>query len=69
MPCHGSGQVISNLGGSPRQVTCPWCRGAGVRLPAIDAQAHWLQAPDGQGRSGEAGAGADVPPGGRDDAA
>ena len=38
-PCRGSGQVISNLGGSPSQVTCPWCDGGGVFIPGHDAQA------------------------------
>jgi DnaJ-class molecular chaperone len=38
MPCHGSGQVVSNLGGEPRKVTCPWCHGEGVRLRGADAQ-------------------------------
>jgi DnaJ-class molecular chaperone len=42
MPCHGSGQVISNLGGHSQQVTCPWCRGGGVRLTGVDAQ-EWQQ--------------------------
>jgi hypothetical protein len=41
MPCRGSGKVISNLGGTPSTVTCPWCEGGGVRLPGIDAQARW----------------------------
>ncbi|HEY4450342.1 MAG TPA: hypothetical protein VGN13_01965 [Solirubrobacteraceae bacterium] len=41
MPCRGSGQVISNLGGTPANLTCPWCAGAGVRVPDIDAQARW----------------------------
>ncbi len=41
MPCRGSGQVISNLGGSPSHVKCPWCAGSGVRAPGIDAQAGW----------------------------
>jgi hypothetical protein len=46
MPCRGTGQVISNLGGTPNAVTCPWCGGDGVRLPGVDAQAKWLdQAP------------------------
>ncbi len=43
MPCRGSGQVISNLGGTPSTVTCPWCGGGGVRLPEVDAQARWLE--------------------------
>ncbi len=37
-PCRGTGTVISNLGGSPSQVTCPWCEGGGVQIPAHDAQ-------------------------------
>jgi DnaJ-class molecular chaperone len=41
MPCRGSGQVISNLGGAPSKITCPWCGGGGVRVPEIDAQAKW----------------------------
>jgi hypothetical protein len=41
MACRGSGKVISNLGGTPKTVTCPWCEGGGVRIPGIDAQAHW----------------------------
>jgi len=43
MPCRGSGRVISNLGGTPSTVTCPWCAGGGVRLPDVDAQAAWLE--------------------------
>lgn len=38
MPCHGSGKVISNLGGEASEVTCPWCRGGGERLSGLDAQ-------------------------------
>ena len=48
MACRGSGQVISNLGGAPSDVTCPWCDGTGVRVPGIDAQARWGQS-DGAG--------------------
>jgi hypothetical protein len=43
MACRGSGQVISNLGGAPSKLTCPWCGGGGVRVPGIDAQAPWLE--------------------------
>jgi len=43
MACRGSGQVISNLGGTPSKLACPWCAGSGVRTPGIDAQAHWRQ--------------------------
>ena len=38
-PCRGTGQVISNLGASPSQVTCPWCEGGGMLIPGHDAQA------------------------------
>jgi DnaJ-class molecular chaperone len=41
MACRGTGRVISNLGGSPSTVACPWCEGSGLRLAEIDAQAHW----------------------------
>ena len=44
MACRGSGQVISNLGGTPSTLACPWCAGGGVRVPGIDAQARWLAA-------------------------
>jgi DnaJ-class molecular chaperone len=37
-PCRGTGQVISNLGGEPSTVTCPWCEGGGMQLPGHDAQ-------------------------------
>jgi DnaJ-class molecular chaperone len=37
--CRGTGQVVSNLGGSPSTVPCPWCDGTGVQLPEHDAQA------------------------------
>jgi len=41
MPCRGTGQVISNLGGTPSKLTCPWCGGGGVRVAGINAQAGW----------------------------
>jgi len=37
-PCRGTGQVISNLGGSPSQVACPWCEGSGMLISGHDAQ-------------------------------
>jgi len=42
MACRGSGKVISHLGGTVSTVTCPWCRGGGVRVVGNDAQASWL---------------------------
>jgi hypothetical protein len=42
MACRGSGRVISNLGGTPSTLDCPWCGGTGTRVPGIDAQARWL---------------------------
>jgi len=39
VPCRGTGRVISNLGGSPSQVECPWCEGGGMQIPGHDAQA------------------------------
>jgi hypothetical protein len=50
MACRGSGQVISNLGGTPSQLVCPWCGGGGLRLPEVDAQGRWLE----QDAAGEA---------------
>ena len=37
--CRGTGQVISGLGGTPHQVSCPWCEGTGRFIPEHDAQA------------------------------
>jgi hypothetical protein len=31
--------VVSNLGGSAHDVTCPWCEGSGTLIPGHDAQA------------------------------
>jgi DnaJ-class molecular chaperone len=39
-PCRGTGKVISNLGGSPSELDCPWCEGTGVFIPEHDAQAR-----------------------------
>ncbi len=41
MPCRGTGQVISNLGGTPSKIACPWCDGGGVRLADVNAQSRW----------------------------
>jgi DnaJ-class molecular chaperone len=37
--CRGTGQVISNLGGSPSTLPCPWCEGTGRFIADHDAQA------------------------------
>ena len=37
-PCRGSGQLISNLGGSSHTVRCPWCDGTGRFQPGRNAQ-------------------------------
>jgi DnaJ-class molecular chaperone len=57
--CRGTGRVISNLGGTPHEVACPWCEGGGRRLPAHNAQAKG----GGEG-GGNGGDGDDRPPGG-----
>jgi len=41
MACRGSGRVISNLGGTPSTVECPWCGGSGMRPAEVDAQQRW----------------------------
>ena len=38
--CRGTGKVISNLGGSPSEIECPWCDGTGMFIPEHDAQAR-----------------------------
>lgn len=38
-PCRGTGRLLSNAGGTQRQVVCPWCEGGGVTLGGHDAQA------------------------------
>jgi DnaJ-class molecular chaperone len=38
--CRGTGRVISNLGGTPQEVPCPWCDGTGRFIPGHDAQAR-----------------------------
>ena len=49
--------MISNLGGSPKDVTCPWCSGTGRRQPNIDAQASWRAQREAETVSGEPAAG------------
>ncbi|HEY2570141.1 MAG TPA: hypothetical protein VGI27_01645 [Solirubrobacteraceae bacterium] len=41
--CRGTGVVISNLGGEPHELECPWCEGSGVRVRGHDAQARWRE--------------------------
>jgi hypothetical protein len=60
MACRGTGRVISNLGGSPSTVACPWCDGSGLRPAEIDAQAHWGPR---EGADAQSGEGAGTPPG------
>ncbi len=36
--CRGTGKVISGLGGTPHEVTCPWCGGSGQFESGRDAQ-------------------------------
>jgi DnaJ-class molecular chaperone len=43
--CRGTGRVISNLGGTPSEVVCPWCEGTGHWLPDHDAQARFKGQP------------------------
>ena len=43
-PCRGTGQVVSNLGGTRSTVVCPWCEGTGRFQPGHDAQARWKSA-------------------------
>jgi len=43
-PCRGTGHIISNLGGEPSQVTCPWCEGSGMQVAGHDAQAARIAA-------------------------
>jgi len=38
-PCRGTGIVTSMLGGTPQQVSCPWCDGTGRFIPDHDATA------------------------------
>lgn len=38
-PCRGTGRLLSQLGGTPSQVVCPWCEGGGVLIAGHDAQA------------------------------
>jgi DnaJ-class molecular chaperone len=38
MACRGTGTLISGLGGTPHEVTCPWCEGSGRFQAGHDAQ-------------------------------
>ena len=70
MACRGTGRVVSNLGGTPSTVQCPWCEGSGLRQAEIDAQAHWGPQ-EGESAAAEQAGSADAPeardaPGGAD---
>jgi DnaJ-class molecular chaperone len=43
--CRGTGKVISNLGGSPSTIDCPWCEGRGHFIPDHNAQTRWTESP------------------------
>jgi DnaJ-class molecular chaperone len=60
MPCRGTGEVVSRLGGEAREVPCPWCRGGGVRLVSVDAQEAWTS----EAQPDTPGDGDDTPGGG-----
>ena len=60
MACRGTGRVISNLGGTPSTVECPWCAGSGLRPAEIDAQAHWGEGGAERSPAGAAGAPGDA---------
>ena len=42
-PCRGTGEVMSNLGGEPKAVECPWCEGTGRWTPDHDAQERFRE--------------------------
>jgi DnaJ-class molecular chaperone len=50
--CRGTGKVTSGLGGTPHEVTCPWCGGTGEFRPGRDAQAGPAEARDAGAGSG-----------------
>ena len=55
--CRGTGEVSSNLGGTPTSVPCPWCEGGGMRLSDHDAQAGQIAAREAAGEAGDTGGG------------
>jgi DnaJ-class molecular chaperone len=48
-PCRGTGRLVSNLGGEPHEVPCPWCGGSGRFDPGRDAQEHPAEQASGSG--------------------
>lgn len=60
-PCSGKGKVISNLGGTPSEIVCPWCEGTGKFILEHDAQERWAkdspapQTPDSEAESADSG--------------
>ena len=61
MPCGGRGQLISNLGESPQNVTCPWCSGTGIRQANVDAQAAWRERQEAEAAAGGSPSGDSAP--------
>ncbi len=45
LACRETGRLISNLGGTPHEVVCPWCDGTGRRIGGRDAQAAKREQP------------------------
>ncbi len=64
MACRGTGRVISNLGGTPSEVPCPWCEGTGMRVEGIDAQARWPASSEAAAGDAAASGGEGAGPGG-----
>jgi DnaJ-class molecular chaperone len=51
--CRATGKVISGLGGTPHEVTCPWCEGTGRFIPGHDAQAAHRAGSGGEPATGD----------------
>jgi hypothetical protein len=54
MACRGTGKVISNLGGTPKSIACPWCEGSGTRIAAHDTQSPWKKDGNAEGEPARA---------------
>ena len=62
LACRGTGKVRSGLGGTPHEVTCPWCEGTGHRIPGLDAQEHPSEGGEPTTEPATASEGADAAP-------